>query len=91
VLLPAALPPRRRDSVEAVGAVLVALAGGGGDQSTAAAAGLAWSTVRNWRRTPTGGHVEALRVIGTHSYYELDANRSRLILPAALSPTPWRR
>lgn len=30
--------------------------------------------MRNWRRTLAGGHVEALRVIGTRGYCEVDAN-----------------
>lgn len=73
VLLPAVLAPRRRDSVEVIGSALSALAGGGSDRSVAREAGLAVSTVRNWRRR-FAANAGTLRALATVRYYELDAN-----------------
>ena len=72
MLLPAELLPRRRDSVEVIGAALAAHARGGGHRRVAAQLGRPAATVRNWLRG-FARHAERLRVIGTLAYSQLDA------------------
>jgi hypothetical protein len=75
VLLPAALLPRRCDGVEVVGAALGAYAAGHGHRVIAARLERPASTVRNWLRA-FGRQADALRIIATVRYGEMDANAS---------------
>ncbi len=71
LLLPAGLLPRRRDSVEGVGAALNAYGGGQGHRRIAAQLGLPVSTVRNWLRG-FSRQAERLRTLGTVHYHRFD-------------------
>jgi hypothetical protein len=72
VLLPSELLPRRRDSVDVVGAALVAHAGGAGHRRIAADLGRPAATVRNWLRG-FARQADRLQVVGAVSYVRLDA------------------
>jgi hypothetical protein len=60
VLLPSWCLPRRADTVEVVGAALVAHAGGRGHRGIAADLGRSASTVRRWLRAVRGPHARWL-------------------------------
>jgi transposase len=71
VVLVAWCLPRRRDSVETVGAALVMAANGSGHRTIAAKLERPESTVRNWLRRARAG-AERLRRAGVVAAHELD-------------------
>jgi transposase-like protein len=80
VLIPAWMLPRRRDAAEVIGQAVRAFAAGQGHRRIAQQLGRPPSTVRGWLRAFCG-HLEQLRVLGTVSYADLDAN-ARPLEPA---------
>lgn len=63
--------PRRRDTVEVIGAALTAHAAGAGHRPIARLLGVPASTVRGWLRR-VRVHGEALRVLGTVVAHDFD-------------------
>jgi transposase-like protein len=72
VLLPGSLLPRRADTVDVIGAALVARAGGHGWRRIAADLGRPPATVRRWLRAARGPHLAWLRRRGVEYAALLD-------------------
>jgi hypothetical protein len=83
VLLPASSLPRRRDSVESIGAALLMAANGNGHRRIAADLDRPESTVRNWLRRARRG-AGWLNRTGIIAAYEFDPGHG----PMAVRATP---